>query len=272
MKILALTSTLMISTLSWAQVRLPHAIDLAVKKVHRSAGKSSVRNLFMFNYVYYAKGFCKDQDCSEKKIHTEMANAKLKMGDDFEKYHLEIDAYARAISYLQAQLPEGDLATLNGHRTYSQVLRSGVFVTCIDFAKAVMGKAIDLGFPKANLRMYVTMVRDAYKQMCPVPDGRMPILPRPVVHTLVAYQERGQWFALNVEDPQAIPLSLGTNLPDRLGIEHQFTFPALIAYQKLSYAGAYTAESFINGYPFAWLISITANGHLETDLTKVRCE
>lgn len=275
MRILTLVPALMICTASAttnANSDLPPSIKKAFAKVHRTAQSSSVRNLFMFNYAYYAKGLCKDQDCSEGKIQTEMNNAQAKMGDDFAKHLLNIDDYGRAIAFLQSKLAKGDLATVNGDRTYQQNLRAGVFVSCIDYAKAVMGKAIDYGFPKDDIKIYVTMNKDAYKVMCPAADGRAPVLPRPVVHTLIAYLNGGEWFALNVEDPDAIPIKIGTQLPDRLSREHQFTFPALVAYQKLIYAGSYPAESFINGFPYSWLVSITADGRLETDPSIVKCE
>src|SRR5262249_38389867 len=125
-----------------------NSIKRAFVKIHRAAAKSSIRNLFMFNYTYYAKGFCKDQDCSDTAVQAQTAAALSKMGDDFEKYKMNIDAYAKSISTLQSKLPSGDLATLSGERTYRQILDSGIFVSCVDFAKSIMGKAIDLGFPK----------------------------------------------------------------------------------------------------------------------------
>jgi hypothetical protein len=251
---------------------LPPALAKAFQKVHRTAEASPVRNLFMFNYTYFADGLCRDQDCSEQKIETEKTNAKNKMGDDFLKYSPQLKAYSKSLSRILSQLPTRDMGTLTGQRTAAQVMESGAFVTCVDFAKAVLAKAIQYGFPQEDLRMYVVMNEEAYKKMCPVADGRQPILPRPVIHTLVAYRDQGQWYALNVEDPQAVAIPLGAELPKRLDRTHQFTFPALIAYQKLIYAGSFSPADFINGYNVNWLLSMTAAGKLESNPSLVTCE
>jgi hypothetical protein len=266
---------LLVSASGWTTTlskAMPAPITAAFLQTQDLASQSVVRNLFMFNYTYYANGFCGDQDCSAATVQAQMSAAQGKMGDDFGKYSQYQPIYAKAISALQSQLSAEDLGTLSMGRSYTQDMNYGAFVTCVDFAKVVMGRAIELGFPKENLMMYVTMVEDAYKKMCPATDGSKPILPRPTVHTMVAYKDGGEWYLLNVEDPEAMPIDLGAQLPARLGREHQFTFPALIAYQKLIFAGAYPADSFINGFPNNWLVSITADGQLETDLTALTCK
>lgn len=268
---IGLAASILFTSLSWAK-DLPPAIRAAQEETQWWAARSDVRNLFMFNYAYYSQGLCKDQDCSANRIDQEMASARDKMGDDFEKYRRHIGEYVQAIRELQSELPLGDLATLNGARSFSQIFKFGIFVTCVDFAKAVMGRAIDLGFSEPDIKFYVTMVEDGYRKMCPVPDGRAPILPRPVVHTLVAYRAAGKWNALNVEDPLAVPIELGTTLPNRLERRHQFTFPSLIAYQKLIYAGSYPANAILNGFQYSWLVSITANGSLDPDTDGLKCE
>lgn len=253
-------------------VDLPFSLHLALRDVHRTARNSDIRNLFMFNYTYYANGFCKDQDCSEQKIKIEKASAREKMGDDFNKFEPHEGRYREAISFLQSRLKLGDLSSLHGQRSYLHIDRVGIYVSCVDFAKAVMGKAIEYGFPGEQLFLYVTMAEEGYKKMCPAADGSRPVLPRPLVHTLIAYQWKNKWYALNVEDPETQPLNLGSTLSKRLEIKHQFTFPALVAYQKLIYAGAFPAHKFINGYPWSWLVSITAAGKLELDPSSVKCE
>jgi hypothetical protein len=262
----------LLSAVAEANFSVPKEVDLAFNTVHMLARRSKVRNLFMFNYTYYAKGFCKDQDCSATNLQQQMDIAKNKMGNDFEAYNLDIESYARAIKSLQSKLSSGDLATLVSQRSFQQIFDDRIFVSCVDFAKGVMGRALEMGFPKENLKIFVTMIEDAYLRMCPLRDGRQPTMPRPVVHTLVAYFVLGQWYALNVEDPNALPILLGTKLPERLSTHYQFTFPALIAYQKLIFAGAFPAEAFIGGYPLAWLVGITASGKLEADTNLVRCE
>jgi hypothetical protein len=251
---------------------LPPALAKAFRKVHGTAQESKVKNLFMFNYTYYADGHCQNQDCTEQKIENEKTLAKNKMGDDFLKYSPNMKAYSKSLSRVLSQLPSQDMGTLTGQRTAAQVMESGVFVTCVDYAKAILAKAIQYGFPQENLKMYVLMNEEAYKKMCPLADGRQPILPRPVIHTLVAYKDQGQWFALNVEDPQAVAIPLGAELPKRLERTHQFTFPALIAYQKLIYAGSFSPADFINGYDVNYLLSMTAAGTLEHDTSLVTCQ
>jgi hypothetical protein len=255
-----------------ANPAVPKEIQDAFEAVHNQAKSSNVRNLFMLNYTYFAKGFCKDQDCSQAKIKTEIDFAKSKMGDDFLIYSQKETDYSAAIQNLQKSLSKGDLASLSGLRTFRQIYDHGIFATCVDFAKAVLGMSIENGFPESQLRMYVTMADDAYRKMCPSADGRQPIFPRPVVHTLVAYFDQNQWFALNVEDPSAVAIPLGSNLPTRLARSHQFTFPPLIAYQKLAYAGSYEPRHFIDGYPFEWLQSITAAGTLDVNTSALLCQ
>jgi len=253
-------------------VRLPSAIKRAMVQVHKEAEASHVRNLFMFNYVYYQNGFCKDQDCSAEKVRTEVENTKNKLGGDFDKHVPYTEDYAEAIKYLQEQLPTGDLPSLVSARSAEQIFEGGIFTTCVDFAKTVMAAAIENGFPANRLKMYVTMVKAGYEKMCPARDGRKPILPRPVVHTLVAFEKHGQWHAINVENPNPEIVPVGKDMPERLSREYEFPYPPLIANQKLLYAGAYRATDFVSGFPAPWLISITVNGRLETNTAKFKCE
>jgi hypothetical protein len=246
-------------------------MSLPVTEAHNVAAKSRVRNLFMFNYAYYSLGLCKDQDCSPQKIKTEMEIAKQKMGADFPVEIQNVNHYGQAIKYLQTRHKRGDLATLSSYRTTADIFNAGIFTTCVDFSKAVMDRAIRHGYPAQYLGFFVMMIKSDYLKMCPKRDGQAPILPRPIVHTLVAYWQNGQWFGINVENPKLDVINLGPRLPNRLSREHVFTFPKLIANQNLVYAGTYDPKYFVNGYPLDWLISITASGYFQNDLKQVRC-
>lgn len=252
---------------------VPNQIKSAFNYVHYVAAKSSVKNLFMFNYVYFAGRLCKDQDCSDQFIKGQLEGARMKMGDDFEKYYQHRTAYGYAIQNLQKGLSKGDLATLSGARSSDQILKNKIFVTCVDFAKAILSKSIENGFPEKDLKFYVLMNSEGYNKMCPgKADGKAPVAARPIIHSLIAYKSQGNWYTLNVEDPEAVPSLLGPNLPARLNRDYQFTFPALIAYQPMKFAGAFDAKDFMNGYNFSWLLGITAAGKLESDPTKIKCE
>jgi hypothetical protein len=274
MRLLVWIFTLAMTSLNASALeKMPKEIKRAFTGVHQAAATTSVKNLFMFNYTYFAGQFCKDQDCSVDNVAKQIDGAKAKLGDDLEKYSLHQAAYEKAIKRLQSDLPKGDLATLSGSRTADQVLKFKIFMTCVDFAKAVLLKALENGFAEADLKFYVLMNLDGYRKMCPgKADGNKPVAPRPVIHSLVAYRTNGNWFTLNVEDPEAVPSLVGPDLPDRLGRDYQFTFPALIAYQPMTYAGAFEPKDFVNGYDFGWLLGITAAGKLEKDPAKIVCE
>ena len=258
---------------AYATEPMPKEIRKAFASVHKTAANTLVKNLFMFNYTYYSSQLCKDQDCSAENVKKQIDLAKAKLGDDLEKYSPHTDAYVRVITRLQNELPSGDLGTLSGSRTSKQILKNKIFITCIDFAKSFLAKAIELGFPEQDLKFYVLMNTDGYNKMCPnKADGSKPVAARPVVHSLVAYKNNGQWYTLNVEDPEAVPSLVGTELPARLNRDYQFTFPALIAYQPMKYAGAFEPKDFVNGYNFGWLLGITAAGKLESDAAKIVCE
>jgi hypothetical protein len=43
---------------------VPLPLIKAMQEVHGTAAQASLKSLFMYKYVYFDAGFCKDQDCS----------------------------------------------------------------------------------------------------------------------------------------------------------------------------------------------------------------
>lgn len=239
--------------------------------VHKLAATSFTRSLPMFNYTYYAYGYCRNQDCSPQKIKAEIDGAKARMGAEFEKLLKNVKHYQTAIQHLQHIYRAGDLATISNGRSAQIILKLKLFITASDMTKAILYAARAYGQSEADLRYVITMVKDEYLRMCPSRDGRAPILPRPVVFAVVGYKYQNHWYFLNPENSSIDLSPIGFRLPYRLGFEVIYQYPLPMKGKTLTYAGAYEIGNFINGHHSNFFISATAAGTLDSKLTNLQC-
>lgn len=146
-------------------------------------------------------------------------------------------------------------------RSADDTYTRSVYLTCVDCTKAVMLEALAEGMDAHDLRFFVTGVAETHAAMCPERDGRAATLPRPVVHTMVAYRFGGDWWLLNVEDPNAVPMDIGRDFPERMGETYQFAAPALVANKTLNFLGTYEVdEKMMAPYAPRLLQNIAASG------------
>jgi hypothetical protein len=239
---------------------VPEELIQAMQAVHRLAAKAQVNNIFMYRYVYYSGGFCLAQNCESEFVKGQIQAMKALLGNDFEELNKKYQAYFDEIRIAQNLASRKDLDNLISNRSASDILSRSVFTTCVDYAKAIASQAFANGMKAKDLKFFWTMGKDGYEKMCPKPNGQLAKLPRPLVHTILAYKYKSKWYAMNSENPNPEIIPLGKNLPARLSMNFIFSSPALVSGLPLTFAGAYDFSGFINGFSNQVILNIAASG------------
>jgi hypothetical protein len=258
------------TTLSAKIVPLP--LIRAMDEVHQLAAHAQVRNLFMFKYAYYQGGFCADQDCSPEFVQKQIQLMKQLMGSDFGELVKNIPFYYAEILLAQASSSHKDVDNLISFRSANDILSRKVFTTCVDFGKAVASRALAYGMNPNKIKFFFTMGSEGFAKMCPTQTGQPAIPPRPILHTIIAYQFDGNWYAMNSENPNPEIVPLGKTLPKRLSLQFIFSKPALVSGLPLVYAGSYEFRDFINGFNNQVLLNIAASGRASSNTRDFVCK
>jgi hypothetical protein len=240
---------------------IPVPLIKAFQDVQLAAANAPLTSLYMFKYVYFNAGFCKDQDCSPATVSSSIALFKQLMGSDFPTLNQKYDLYVNEIRQSQLESKTGDADSLLSWRNPTDILTRGTFFTCIDYAKVIAAKALANGLDPRDLKFYWTMEEAAYLKMCPTRNGQAALLPRPTVHTVIAYRMKRKWYIMNSQNPNPEIIPMGESLPEeRLSRRFVFPLPALVGGQVLTFAGTYDFARFIDGFPGQWIANITASG------------
>lgn len=256
---------------------LPKPISSAIESTLESARKQTI-NGNLLGYVYFEQNLC--SPCTQEFRDLEMKKLKQAMvdsGADIDLLFSEksLQDHRNEILEIFNRSPQKDLLSLRLYRTAKEAFDKSIFLNCLDFAKSVGRLSIENGFPKEDIKFFWTMDKEAYLKMCPTPKCTKPILPRPFVHTMVAFKKNGLWWAINVEmnlkQPNPDIFYLGKKLPKRLGMDFMVTFPKIAAGKKLVFAGAYDFKEMVNELPAKLLLDITISGKIDDLISKMAC-
>lgn len=246
---------------------LPPPLQKAYLEVLQSAKKQKI-NSRVFNFAYFKFGFCRT--CDPAQVQSELNKIKDEMtslGEPLQTLlsQRSLELHRQEVLFSSQQTQAQDLLSLRLARSAQQAFERSVFMNCLDYAKAIALRAFHYGLPFSELGFYWTMEQRAYEKMCPSREGQPPVLPRPFVHTLLAFKKDHRWYALNpemnVESPLVELFPLGLQPPLRLTRTHQVQFPPLAAGKPLFAAGVFRFEPFLLGPLGAQLLlNVTASG------------
>jgi len=236
----------------------------------------------VFNYAYYKFNFCKD--CSEDLKLSELnklENAILasESSENIERLFSEKSLENHKIE-VQASYNDSvskDLLSVRLSKTGEEALKRNTFLNCLDYAKAVSHLAVKNGMNPSDLMFMWTIDKSVYLKMCPTVEGQKAIMPRPFVHTLVAYKQKGFWYAINVEinpkNPKIDIFNLGTSLPKRLTKELQVNYPLIAAHKPLLLAGFFNFnDALMKRIPGQVFVNITASGEINNSVEGFICK
>lgn len=279
-KSLALIMFLLLSTSAFSAAAsstlnpsiVPAPLIQAMQEVHAQAEQASLKNLFMYKYVYFHSGFCENMDCSSQAVESSIQLFKKLMGNEFSTLNKQYDFYVKEIQHDRANSKTGDVDSLLMGRSADAIVERNTFFTCVDYAKAIAKKALRNGMDPTEIQFFWLMDKAAYLKMCPSQEGQKALAPRPLVHTIIAYRLSGMWYAMNTENPNPEIIPLGADLPQkRLELQFVFALPALVGGKVLTYAGHYEFSDFLNGFPGQWIANITASGTPSVDTKDFVC-
>jgi len=254
---------------------LPHDLPSPLRKAIIAVVNQSSTQIIdqrMFNYAYYKFNFCKE--CSEdfklselnKLDNTLLASESRENLDKlFSKQSLEKHKFEVEQSFKDSA--SKDLLSVRLSKTGEEAFSRNTFLNCLDYAKAVSSLAQKNGMNPNDLKFMWTVDKSVYQKMCPSAEGQKAIMPRPFVHTLLAYRQKGQWYAINVEinpkKPQIDMFHLGNTLPQRLTKEYQINYPLIAAHKPLLLAGFFDFnQALMMRIPSQVFVNITASGEI----------
>ena len=257
---------------------LPPGVQQAISDILESARKQII-NGSLLGFVYFDLGLCPDCTTANAEIQKQKLLQSMKdAGADLDHLFSEpvLALHRQEIQTLYAKSPQKDLLSLRLFRTAQDSFTRSIFLNCLDYAKAVAMRARQYGFPDKDMRFFWTMDKAAYLKMCPTPSCKNPVLPRPFVHTMLAFRSNGVWYAINVEmnlkNPNPEIFVLGKSLPKRLGYELMVHFPKIAAEKPLVFAGAFNFKKLSNELPAQLLLDVTQHGRVRASMKQLSCQ